>query len=48
MSLNAIQLAILAALAFAACAWASAGEADLSACQAHGQSRGTCIHSVLP
>lgn len=46
--MNNLTLALLSILALGAAAWASPDESDIKTCTDHGQSRETCIHSLLP
>lgn len=46
--MNKLHLTILAALAFVAMIVASPSESDIKQCTDHGQSRETCIHSIMP
>ena len=43
-----LTLASLAIAALLCAAWASPGETDIKTCTDHGQSRETCIHSIMP
>lgn len=46
--MNRGQKLILAALILAALIGASPTERDIKTCTDHGQSRETCIHSIMP
>ncbi len=41
-------ITLLATLALLGAAWASPTESDIKTCTDHGQSRETCIHSIMP